>query len=121
MSETASDGTDVEKPLEGRILTVYDLVAKLLPIEGRDYELNPSINERGSVSFNPEYHTEIGRIWVGYLAKMLPRLAMVPPLMRDQFIENLYPEVPVAQEKSDEDGKDGSSDGDGEKEQPGAV
>lgn len=98
----SSEGDAKAKAEENRILTVYDLVAKLLPLEGRDYELNPYINVRGGVSFDPAYHTEIGKIWIEYLSKTLPKLASVPPLMRDQYIENMFPEVEVDKTKKDE-------------------
>ena len=105
------------KAEENRILTVYDLVAKLLPLEGRDYELNPYINARGGVSFDPAYHTEIGKIWIEYLSKTLPKLAKVPPLMRDQYIENMFPEVAV--DRTKKDGKNGRTGDDGEAGRPG--
>ena len=58
---------------EAKIQLVYEAVAEMLPVEGRDYLLNPSVKESGAVGFTPVALTAIGKIWLDYLSSNLGR------------------------------------------------
>ena len=57
-----------------RISAVYELLARALPTEGRDYAIKfsfPGGPSSDSVSVGFEAYTEIGRIWCDYCRKVL--------------------------------------------------
>lgn len=51
--------------------TVYESMAEMLPVEGRDYILNATAKDDGVVRFDPKALTAIGKIWLDYLAANL--------------------------------------------------
>ena len=55
----------------GRVVLVYEAVANMLPVEGRDYRLNPVEKQGGVVGFKPVAYTKIGKIWLEYLRENL--------------------------------------------------
>jgi len=54
-----------------RIGVVYDALARLLPTEGRDYNVVFSFDKKSpesiSVAFKP--HTELGKLWCDYCTR----------------------------------------------------
>ena len=67
-------GFDEYTPSQRRRMgAVYDTLARLLPTEGRDYDVSFSFDGKSesgvSVSFKP--YTELGRIWCDYCTKVL--------------------------------------------------
>lgn len=50
---------------------IYEVVADMLPLEGRDYRLNPVRRDGGAVGFEPVAMTKIGKIWLEYLSENL--------------------------------------------------
>ena len=56
---------------DAKIQMVYEAIANMLPVEGRDYVLNAHVKEDGKVGFKPVAYSEIGKIWCEYLARNL--------------------------------------------------
>lgn len=54
---------------------LYMCIADLMPLEGRDFALNPSDNGKGGVRLEPVAYTRIGKIWLEYLSDTLPQLS----------------------------------------------
>ena len=50
---------------------VYDLMARLLPTEGRDYSIKFSPDDGGGISVSFRSYTEIGRVWCEYCTKVM--------------------------------------------------
>ena len=70
--------------------TMYEGIAAMLPVEGRDYVLNPTPNGERGIHMEPEAYTEIGKIWLEYLAKALPQYARLTKEDREAFLEKKY-------------------------------
>lgn len=67
----SSDSVRQHSPDDVKIMAVYEAVAEMLPVEGRDYRLNPAVKENGAVGFTPEAMTMVGKIWLDYLSDHL--------------------------------------------------
>jgi len=82
-----------------QIGTVYETMAKLLPVEGRDYTLDIRFNEQGRMILNMQGLTEVGTLWTAYLNSALPRYLGKPVEKKDgQQETELEPSpVPVPQ------------------------
>ena len=67
----------------------YDALANLLPVEGRDFVLNPRFDkERGTIVSNPKAYTKIGVIWLNYVKEVLPEYLSAPTEADKQRILN---------------------------------
>lgn len=69
--DMVSQDPEEERRAASVIGAVYDAVADMLPLEGRDYALNPTVKDSGVVGFKPLAYTEIGKLWLDYLSKNL--------------------------------------------------
>jgi hypothetical protein len=57
-----------------KIGTVYDFIARLLPVEGRDYNVIFSFDDKddpNSISISFKYHNELGKMWCAYCSEAL--------------------------------------------------
>lgn len=54
-----------------RMGVVYDMMARLLPTEGRDYSVKFEFGEGGSMSVSFKAYTDIGRVWCDYCREAL--------------------------------------------------
>ncbi len=72
---------------DSSISQLYMSVADMLPVEGRDYRLNPSPNGNGGIHMEPEAYTQIGKIWLEYLADALPKYAELNKDERNKMLE----------------------------------
>lgn len=58
-------------------LMLYDRVAKLLPLEGRDYTLEFVHSDDGGIAVNPKAKNEIGAMWCRFLKNNLQKYALM--------------------------------------------
>lgn len=59
-----------------KIGTVYNFIARLLPVEGRDYNVIFSFNDKNdpdSIGVSFKYYTELGKFWCDYCSKALSK------------------------------------------------
>lgn len=57
--------------------TIYDLLARLLPVEGRDYNVIFEFGDKDnpddvSISFKP--HTDLGKMWCNYCSHVISHM-----------------------------------------------
>jgi len=95
---TSSDKPEVEEEQdsEGPIVVnynddrksfyIYEQIAELLPVEGRDYDLNPSENDKGGIHLEPVAYTKIGKIWLEYLREVLPEYSIANDAEKDAIL-----------------------------------
>lgn len=90
--EPGSKFKPLDKPTQdpgysAMLSAMYEGIAAMLPVEGRDYTLNPSPNGMGGVHLEPEAYTKIGKIWLEYLAEALPQYSSMTKDEREMFLE----------------------------------
>lgn len=83
----STPGLNNSKNYDNSLAQLYMSIADMLPVEGRDYKLNPSPNENGGIHMDPEAYTQIGKIWLDYLADALPKYASLTPAERNKMLE----------------------------------
>lgn len=78
------DASDVS--LDAKIDIMYANIAELLPIEGRDYALNPTKGKSGGVHLDPVAYTKIGRLWLEYLREVLPPFSVATESEKEEIL-----------------------------------
>jgi len=71
---TDSEGNKARLVEGADVSSVYETIAKLLPVEGRDYALNLDITgNRDTLKFSPEAYNGLGKRWCTFLKDNLGR------------------------------------------------
>lgn len=78
MTDTLSKDSSVPERTPAQIMrmtAVYDLLARALPTEGRDYSVKFNFGSDDNPSFfvSFEHHTPIGKIWCDYCKDILKK------------------------------------------------
>ena len=75
-----------EKEVASTVSKIYEDIAQLLPVEGRDYILNASDNGNGGVHMEPVAYTIVGKLWLEYLSKTLPEYSSADEETKEKII-----------------------------------
>lgn len=90
VDESSKKSSDTDQPLKGlmavKIDLLYDNVARLLPMEGRDYSLNPRAADTGGIHLDPVAYTKIGKIWLEYLKETLPLFSVADENGKEEIL-----------------------------------
>jgi hypothetical protein len=79
-----------EQDRSERVSVLYEIMADLLPLEGRDFVLNASDNDEGGVHMEPVAYTKVGKMWLEYLAEALPQYTKMSEEEREAFLEKRH-------------------------------
>lgn len=70
-------GSKYTKSQMYKIGVVYDLLAQMLPTEGKDYSIKFSFDNKSDpddISFSFKAYTELGKIWCDYCSKAIGQM-----------------------------------------------
>lgn len=66
-----NDGPEYTPGQMYKLSAVYDFLARLIPVEGRDYSVNVRFGDGDSLSVSMEPHTPFGKVWCSYCMDMM--------------------------------------------------
>ena len=68
---TPNDGPEYTPGQMYKLSAVYDFLARLIPVEGRDYSVKVRFGDGDSLSVSMEPHTPFGKVWCSYCMDMM--------------------------------------------------